>query len=274
VNASAVRGSALIAVLWVLLLLAALVAIVTATSRTEIERTRGLAQSAHTRARLESALAQVLVDLATPDLTRQGALGGSARTIQLEGSPIQVTVSEETENLNLNTADAARLASYFAARGSVATQAASLAARITDWRDRDDEERAGGAEALSYSRAHRSYGPRNAPFETLSELTQVLGFDRASVARYASGLTVYGSSVLSEPSPAATATAAPLPDAQTPPATRTPPASGPLEGRILTLIATDNSSVAAGTQCLETVRMTGNAAQPALVLRLECEGIR
>src|SRR5262249_56000862 len=56
-------------------------------------------------------------------------------------------------------------------------KATALAAAIVDFRDADDVPSVNGAESAAYRTAGLGHGPKNAPFETVTELDQVLGMD-------------------------------------------------------------------------------------------------
>jgi general secretion pathway protein K len=71
-----------------------------------------------------------------------------------------------------------------------------LAAAIVDFRDADDVALPGGAEATDYRRAGFLHGPKNAPFEAVEELDQVLGMTPATFARLRAVVTVHGEAEL------------------------------------------------------------------------------
>ena len=62
-------------------------------------------------------------------------------------------------------------------------------AAIADWRDQDDQTQPGGAESAEYRSAGR-VGPKNAPFESVEELQQVMGIDRDTAQRLAGLATI------------------------------------------------------------------------------------
>jgi general secretion pathway protein K len=68
---------------------------------------------------------------------------------------------------------------------------AALAAAIVDFRDEDDISSVNGAESAAYHAAGLAHGPKNAPFETVTELDQVLGMDLALLDRLRAVTTVY-----------------------------------------------------------------------------------
>jgi len=70
-------------------------------------------------------------------------------------------------------------------------EAAALVDVIGDWRDPDDLKRLNGAEAEDYRHASYPYGPRNAPFESIDELGQVIGMSEDLLERLRPALTVF-----------------------------------------------------------------------------------
>ena len=67
----------------------------------------------------------------------------------------------------------------------------SLVEAIGDWRDPDDLRRPNGAEAPEYAAAKLKYGPANAPFETVGEVSRVLGMTPEVFRRIRGAITVY-----------------------------------------------------------------------------------
>ena len=69
--------------------------------------------------------------------------------------------------------------------------AQSLAAATADFRDKDSVPRTLGAEAAEYRAVGLAWGPKNAPFEAVEELQQVLGVTKEIYDRVGPYLTVY-----------------------------------------------------------------------------------
>jgi general secretion pathway protein K len=86
------------------------------------------------------------------------------------------------------------LQSLFVSVGIDLDTATALSDAIQDWRDGDDIPRARGAEIDAYKSAGLSYGPRNAPFQTDSEVQQVLGMNYAIYQRIEPAITIYSGS--------------------------------------------------------------------------------
>jgi len=96
--------------------------------------------------------------------------------------------------IDLNGAQSVLLSSLFRELGYEPELADRLGDRIADWRDADDLIRLNGAEARAYLEAGRKQGPNNAPFKNVSELGRVLGIDGNMVTCAAPFLTIYAPS--------------------------------------------------------------------------------
>lgn len=186
------RGAALLLVMWLIALLAALVGAFALTARIERlqERvlSRGLVAGQVARAGLEYAL----VRLAETDPRRQWLPDGRPYRWQYAGVEVEVRVVDEQGKIDLNQADVGLLTGLFRALAVEPGDAGRLAAAILDFRDPDPlTQPAGGAEDPDYASAGRHYGAKDAPFETVAELEQVLGITPELYASAAEHLTVY-----------------------------------------------------------------------------------
>lgn len=110
--------------------------------------------------------------------------------MKITGADVNVRVELEDGRIDLNMGSRRLLYALFAANGWSQSSARSFVARIEDWVDPADDPHPGGAELRDYQAAGRSYGPRNAPFESVAEIRQVLGGSRVS-QDLLSALTVY-----------------------------------------------------------------------------------
>ena len=172
------RGMALIAVLWVIALLTLLASTVVTLSVTHRRTAQRYAEAVQADLTADSAIRIVLLRLISPAGRESGFQVGQTQSISLFGSSVEVRIERESGRVDLNTADPALLFALFAANGWKENDARFMVARITAWKDADDVTEEGGAEARQYREANLSYGPRNAPFETVDELRQVLGSER------------------------------------------------------------------------------------------------
>ncbi len=195
------RGAALLLVLWMIVLLTGLVGSFALIARVEHMQgqalVRGLTAGSAARAGLEYAVHRI--DMTDPSL--QWEPDGRPYAWQYAGAQLEIRIVDENGKVDLNRAGATLLGELLRVLGSNQTEAAQLAAAIIDWRDIDSlAQIAGGAEDADYAAAGRAYGAKDADFESIAELEQVLGFTPALYARLAPHVTVY--SGLARPDPA------------------------------------------------------------------------
>lgn len=186
------RGAALLLVLWLITLLAALVGAFALTARIEQQQgrvlSRGLTGDQAARAGLEYALTR----LAAEDPALQWQPDGRPYTWRFHEVEVALRIVDETGKVDLNAADGVLLATLLQVTGAQPDVAQQVAGAIVDWRDGDDfVQITGGAEAAHYRSAGRPYGAKNAPFESVAEIEQVLGMTPALFESVAPYLTIY-----------------------------------------------------------------------------------
>lgn len=186
------RGAALLLVLWLITLLAALVGAFALTARIEQQQgrvlSRGLAGDQAARAGLEYALTR----LAAEDPAWQWQPDGRPYAWRFHDIVVELRIVDETGKIDLNAADGSLISELLRATGADQGLAQQVAGAIVDWRDGDDfVQVTGGAEAADYASAGRPYGAKNAPFESVAEVEQVLGMTPALFEAVAPYLTVY-----------------------------------------------------------------------------------
>ncbi len=223
------RGVALVAVLWVLTLLAVLATAVTVDARTDMALARNAEASARAEAMADAAILRTIVALRSepegseedesplaafiasrpqledsivrrmgPEVMMEAlpladsgvALDGQPSTMVLGGGTVTVSVQAAGGLIDLNTAHDALLEGLFRTAGMSAKAAQALAAAIRDYADEDDLIREGGAEAAEYRGAGLP-PPKNGPFQVPEELQLVLGMTRALYAAVRPAITVW-----------------------------------------------------------------------------------
>lgn len=177
-------------VLVYVLLAMVLVAVLTLTLL-QISRARsGLAGLTRDEAVLEGALAGGVEAVGFMLFQAQRPTAAIAGTrLTLGGAEVELSVVDEGGLVDLNGADARLIEGLYRAAGGTGLAPAVFAARVLDWRDLDEAEGQGGAEADAYRVAGRG-GPRNGPFLSREELLQVLGVTPADYLRLVSFVTV------------------------------------------------------------------------------------
>jgi len=168
------RALVLVAVLWIIALLTAMLAVAGKAARIDTrvcqawaERIRGQWAC---RAGLEKAIAMLNDDLKISDcLTDQWHDNPvECENIKLGQSVFFFEIVDEASKLNINTATKKQLM-------QLAGMTEEIAGAIIDWRDEDNNTGAEGAEAEHYLNLHPGYAIRNGPFRTIRELLLVKG---------------------------------------------------------------------------------------------------
>jgi general secretion pathway protein K len=189
------KGIAVITVLWTLILMSIVAACLALETRTSSRIARNIAQNAAARAAADAGIQRVLLDLVAapsgPASMGKFRADGTVYTWRFNGSTVHISIQDEASKIDLNQAPEAFLASLFMSVGADPDKAQSLADAIGDFRDPDNLVRPRGAEEAEYRAAGLSWGPKNAPFEAVEELKQVLGMTEALYERMAPHLTVY-----------------------------------------------------------------------------------
>jgi general secretion pathway protein K len=189
------NGIALIAVLWTLTLLSIIAASLTLETRTSAHIARNSADKAAARAAADAGIQRAILDLLTslipPAASNKLDADVKAYDWLFANSRVHISIRDEGAKVDLNQAPEARFATLFASAGVDPAKAQSLADAIVDFRDADHLRRPSGAEDAEYKDAGLAWGPKNAPFETVEELQQVLGMTTQIYDRVAPSLTVY-----------------------------------------------------------------------------------
>ncbi len=186
------RGVALLLVMWLVALLAALVGAFALIARTEHLQgrvlVRGLVAENAARAGIEYAMTRV----AAPDPRQRWLPDGRPHRWHYDDAEVVVEIVDENGKIDLNQADLTLLTEFIRHLGVEQQQATQLAAAIIDWRDPDSlSQPIGGGEDDDYAAAGLPYGAKDAEFESVAELEQVLGMTTKLYAKMAPHLTVF-----------------------------------------------------------------------------------
>jgi general secretion pathway protein K len=198
------KGFALIAAMWLVVLLG-----VGAWGLSLASRARRL--SAANTLEIAAARAAAEAGLATAQSALQDSLAAQERrtksgtddpwsaftmrlpdTLSLGDERVSVSFHDPGARLHLNRASEEDLRRFLSALPMDAAEADRLAQRIADWRDHDNNVRARGAERDEYLRFGARRLPANTDFGSLDELRFVDGVTPALVARIAPFLTLSG----------------------------------------------------------------------------------
>ena len=186
-------GIALIAVLWLTVLLTVIASGFAFSMRGEALAARNALSSAQARAAADGAIDRTAFELQRPrNLADVWLADGQPQTWQEGVIAITSVAVDESAKIDINTAADVLFKGLLQNVGGLDASAAErLQDAIADWRDADDLRRPNGAEEPEYRAAGLKYRPSNAPFDTVGELQRVLGMTPALFARIADSLTVY-----------------------------------------------------------------------------------
>ncbi len=190
------RGLALPLVLWIITLLSIMAGGFALLMKNEIQATRDLQESVRAEAAIDGALNHILLYLSGLPVVSNPLLTEEFVELDLFGTRMIVRITPATGLVDLNKARPALLRRLFEAVGLADDEVDTLIDRIGDWRDKDDARRLDGAEKGDYEDAGRFPPPKNANFDSVIELHQVLGVSNELYARLAPYLTVDGGGVL------------------------------------------------------------------------------
>jgi len=193
------RGVALVLVLWAIALMAVLLGSFALIAHTEQLESRHVFDAVTARYDAQAGLERAVFELRNTDPGQRWIADGRPYEFVFDKAKISVEVNDESGKIDLNVADQTMLTSLFISVGVELERAAALADAIADWRDPEDLPLANGAEVAEYKQAGLAYGPRNAPFQTTSEVQQVLGMDYELYRRIEPAVTIYSGSATPNP---------------------------------------------------------------------------
>lgn len=226
-------GFALLVVLWTLVLIAFIVAHLTASGRTEIRIASNLAANAAARAAADGAIYQAIFNLSSPRPEARWPVDGSTREVRVGDSRVAVQIEDEASRIDPNTASPTLLAALLETTGAPPETAHRLGVAISEWvGNAESDARAQERIAADYRAAGLNYAPPGEPLESIGELGHVLGMTPEALSAIRPHLTLYAD--ITDPAHADPVVAAAIALA----ARRTPEANAPpplaAGGRLLT----------------------------------------
>ena len=190
-RATGQRGIALVAVLWGLAILSIIAAAFLADTRSQGTIARNLMENAKAQALADAGVYRAIAGILSIDPAIAWRADGTAYQLSLGEGEVLITIADEGGKVDINRAQDRLLRELFEGSGMPENDAAALIDAIRDFADRDDDRRPAGAEDDDYVAAGLEWGAKDAPFEAVEELQQVLGMSRPLYDRLAPFLTVY-----------------------------------------------------------------------------------
>lgn len=185
-------GFALLIVLWTLVLIAFIVAHLTASGRAEIRIAGNLLANAVAEAAADGAISEAIFNQSDPRPDRRWPLDGATHQLVIGDSRVAVRLEDEAARINPNSASPALVEALLRAVGGDPESARRLATAIGEWVGSAPDPRPQAALFADYRAAGLDYGPPGAPFETLDELGRVLGMTPTVLAAIRPHLTLFG----------------------------------------------------------------------------------
>lgn len=186
------RGAALLLVLWLIALLTALIAAFALNARIEQLQGSVIQSNAVAGELARAGIEYALVRVADNNPGTRWNADGTVYPWMFAGARLQIRIVDESGKLDLNQADAGLLSQLMRVLKVDEPQALRISAAIVDWRDADDlSQPQGSGEDPDYASAGLPYGAKDAPFETLPELQQVLGMTPEIFEKMLPYLTLY-----------------------------------------------------------------------------------
>jgi len=185
------HGAALILVMWVIALMGVLLGSFSLIARTENLQSRRLFDATTARYAAEAGLERAVFELRNNDPSKRWIGDGRPYEFDFDTAHVRVELTDESGKIDMNSADDQTLQALFVSIGIDPEHAIELSDAIQDFRDPDDIPRPHGAEADAYKATGLSYGPRNQPFSTVSEVQQVLGMNYELYTKIEPAITIY-----------------------------------------------------------------------------------
>ena len=160
-------------------------------ARTESLQSRILFNETQARFYAEAGLNRAVYELRNPDPETRWIADGRVHKIQMDDTTIEIKIIDESGKIDLNQANEELLVGLFASQGVDYDEAIGMSDKILDWIDADEETRLAGAEDADYFAEGYPHGAKDAPFDTVPELIQVMGIDYEMYRKIEPALTVY-----------------------------------------------------------------------------------
>ncbi len=183
------RGFALLIVLWALALAALIAAQVTALGRRETLIAANLRDAAAAEAAADGAVEQAIFRLMRNEAGWDA--DGAPHAVLVGQIRVTVVVTDDRGKVNINNGVPDQLMQLLQSLGVQKDQAQSLTTAIVAWRGGDASRGAVEAWRERYRGAGLDYAPPFQPFETMEELSLVLGMTSEIYALLVPRITIY-----------------------------------------------------------------------------------
>jgi general secretion pathway protein K len=271
----------IVATLWSLTLLAAISVSLAFTGNITYRLAQNSFHVAYDDALADAAVNRAVLALLDPRTDNRRQMNAVDQKFDFGGTSIRIRIQDELGKIDLNQTDGSTLVKLFQSAGIDPPAAEALVDKVLDWRDGSPFKRLNGAKSDEYRAAGYDYLPRSGPFQSVDELTLVMGMTHDLYKRVEPALTVYSGRQFVDPQFAPPEVLSALPSlanahaaaaGQPTGSTTAAPMSGipgnpisVLKGRAFT-IDTEISRATDVARHRSAVRLTGNPADPFWML--------
>ncbi len=168
-------GVAMIVVLWMIMVMMTLAASLLYATRTETSMVDYARRSAQARAVADAAAHYAVMQLFLPNKDRELKLGGAPLLWEYKGAKVEIRAVGENGLVDIGFASPPLIRLILKQAGLDESAIERMLDTLEDFRDVDDLKRINGAEDADYDSAGLPFGAKDAPFERIEELQQVLG---------------------------------------------------------------------------------------------------
>jgi general secretion pathway protein K len=183
-------GFALVAVLWLLLILSVIGAMLLRGAGSERELAASEVTLTQARLLADAGINRAVMSLTNAQDPLKWRLDGTKQAIQLLDHDIEIAVQSEAAKIDLNLAPPKLLAALLRSQGVAPGDAGEIADRIVAWRSPLAAGEPDGAADI-YRDAGRRYGPLHGTFRSVDELRLVLGMTDELQTALSAAVTVY-----------------------------------------------------------------------------------
>ena len=271
----------IIATLWTLTLLGATSISLAFTGNIAYRLAQNSFHVAYDDALADAAVNRAVLALLDPRTDSRRLMNAVNQKFDFGGASIHIRIQDELGKIDLNQTDGSTLVKLFQSVDVDPMVAEALVDKVLDWRDGSPFRRVDGAKTDEYRAAGYDYLPRNGPFQSVDELTFVMGMTRDLYKRVEPALTVYSGRQFVDPQFATPEVLAALPSlasahaaavGQSTGSTTATPMSGFAGNPIMVLVGrafTIDTEISRSTDVAHhhnAVRLTGNPTDPFWIL--------
>ena len=191
INNISSQGFALISVLWITAFLAVIAGSVSYQARASLGIAKNVVASFKTKHAAEGAMLLSIHKLINRGELQGYVLKNPNYNYEIDNLFVSISVTDESGKVDINLAPIDLIKSLFIAVGLDEKRSALIAGAVGDWRDQDNLKRVDGAEDQDYAASGLTYEAKDDEFDSIDELSLVLGMTPEIFNKVRPYVTVY-----------------------------------------------------------------------------------